>query len=54
MTTIVIILSIITALGIYNVWFIRPHMATSYRGRAGRRICAKNFWRMDCHHGRCM
>jgi hypothetical protein len=28
-----IILQIVVALGIYNVWFIRPKMATAYRGK---------------------
>lgn len=38
MTTIVIILSIITALGIYNVWFVRPRIATDYRGRGTKTL----------------
>jgi hypothetical protein len=32
MQTILLILQIILALGIYNVWLVRPNQATEYRG----------------------
>ncbi len=38
MDTLIIILQIAVALGIYNVWLVRPKKATAYRGKAARNI----------------
>jgi hypothetical protein len=35
MQTLLLILQIVLALGIYNVWLVRPNRATAYRGGGG-------------------
>lgn len=41
METFIIILQIIISLGIYNVWFIRSHRATVYRGKNAQNLKAE-------------
>jgi hypothetical protein len=38
METLVIILQIVVALGIYNVWLVRPKKVTAYRGKNAKNI----------------
>lgn len=41
MQTALIILQLIVGLGIYNVWLLRPHMQTAYRGRGAPNLKAE-------------
>ncbi|MCF7831898.1 MAG: DoxX family protein [Candidatus Pacebacteria bacterium] len=41
MQTLLLILQIILALGIYNVWLVRPHRATEYRGGGANSLRAE-------------
>jgi len=41
METLLLILQIVLALGIYNVWLVRPNRATAYRGDGARSLRAE-------------
>lgn len=41
METLLLILQIVLALGIYNVWLVRPNRATAYRGGGARSLRAE-------------
>lgn len=41
MHIVLIVLQIILALTIYNVWLVRPHRATAYRGGRAKTLCAE-------------
>ncbi|MBP6856555.1 MAG: DoxX family protein [Candidatus Pacebacteria bacterium] len=38
METLLIVLQLVAGLGIYNVWLLRPQMATEYRGKGARTL----------------
>jgi hypothetical protein len=38
METLAIVLQVVVGFGIYNVWFVRPKLATAYRGKGAQSL----------------